>query len=220
MSWVAKRRTMASGYQFMIRAIFVPWKHGELYEDYRTRGAVSKTFLTLVLMGLAFSVTSLTQATSGNFPAVPVILPLSLENYFFWQTFLIIPWLILSWFLVTTTTRLMLIVLGARKTSFRQLLAFSGLSFSSCLFFLWIPHLLTTVFYLLGGSQKEWVEGLSEPGWLQTIYLVFIVLGVLSGWQALSLSLVKKKLAKNQVSILTSSFNFLVWLVLLAILLR
>ena len=220
MSWVAKRRTMASGYQFMIRAIFVPWKHGELYEDYRTRGAVSKTFLTLVLMGLAFSVTSLTQATSGNFPAVPVILPLSLENYFFWQTFLIIPWLILSWFLVTTTTRLMLIVLGARKTSFRQLLAFSGLSFSSCLFFLWIPHLLTTVFYLLGGSQKEWVDELSEPGWLQTIYLVFIVLGVLSGWQALSLSLVKKKLAKNQVSILTSSFNFLVWLVLLAILLR
>lgn len=220
MSWVAKRRTMASGYQFMIRAIFVPWKHGELYEDYRTRGAVSKTFLTLVLMGLAFSVTSLTQATSGNFPAVPVILPLSLENYFFWQTFLIIPWLILSWFLVTTTTRLMLIVLGARKTSFRQLLAFSGLSFSSCLFFLWIPHLLTTVFYLLGGSQKEWVDELSEPGWLQTIYLVFIVLGVLSGWQALSLSLVKKKLAKNQVSILTSSFNFLVWLVLVAILLR
>ncbi len=204
----------------MIRAVFVPWKHVELYEDYRTRGAPSRAFLTLAFMGLAFSATSLAQAASGNFPAVPVILPLSLENYFFWQTLLIIPWFILSWFFVTTTTKLMLMVLGARKTSFRQLLVFSGLSFASCLFFLWIPHLLTAVFYILGRSQKELVAGLSEPGWLQTIYLVFIALGVLNGWQSLSLSLVKKKLVKNQISILTSSFNFLVWLVLLVVLLR
>lgn len=204
----------------MIRAILIPWKHFELYEEYQTKGAASRTFLILISIGVAFSVTSLAQAASGNFPAVPVILPLGLENYFFWQAFLIIPWLILSWFLMATTTRLMLTVSGAREIGFRQLLVFSGLSFSTCLFFLWVPHLLTAVFYLLGMSQKEWVDRLSEPGWLQTIYIILILLGVLSGWLALNLSLIKRKWAKNWVNLLTSSLNFLVWLVLLAFLLR
>lgn len=211
---------MAGLRKFLVAAILKPWRHFELYDEFRTRGVGFRTGLLLVVLGLAFSLTSLVQAACGHFPAVPVVLPLRLENYFIWQSLLVIPWLVLSWLLIVLLAKSMLGLRGSAAVSLRQLLVFMGLGFSSLLFLLWIPHLFTAVFYLLGMSQKEWVDLLSQPGWSQTVYLALIILAVLVGWLSLNLSLGKMKKKISPAVFLTANLSFIAWLLLLAIFLR
>jgi len=199
---------------------FKPWRHPELYEEFRTLGVGFKTLLLLAVLGLGFSLTSFAQAACGHFPAVPVILPLRLENYFVWQALLVIPWIILTWLLVGLLVRGVLGLTSLSRLSLRQILTWLGLGFSSCLFWLWIPHLLTAVLYLLGMSQKDWVDLLSQPGWFQTIYLVFMWLAVLAGLFSVNLSLTRRKKKGKAILILVASSGFLLWLAALAVFLR
>lgn len=211
---------MAGLRKFLIAAILKPWRHFELYDEFRTRGVGFRTGLLLVILGLAFSLTSIAQAACGHFPAVPLILPLRLENYFVWQALLVVPWIVLSWLLVGLLARGLLGLTGSAAVSLRQTLVLLGLGFSSFLFLLWIPHLLTAVLYLLGMSQKEWVDLLSQPGWFQTLYLVLMVLAILAGWLSLNQSLGKMKKKIGLAGFLTANLSFLVWLLLLAVFLR
>lgn len=210
---------MAGLKKFLITAILKPWRHSGLYDEFRTRGVGFRTGLLLVVLGLAFSLTSIAQAACGHFPAVPVILPLRLENYLVWQALLVVPWIVLSWFLVGLLARVLLGLMGS-AVSLRQVLVLLGLGFSSFLFMLWIPHLLTAVFYLLGMSQKEWVDLLSQPGWFQTLYLVLIALAILAGWLSLNLSLGKISKKRRLAGYLVANLSFLTWLLLLVVILR
>ncbi|NPV83673.1 MAG: hypothetical protein HPY46_08860 [Candidatus Aminicenantes bacterium] len=210
---------MGSLRKFLITAILKPWRHSGLYDGSRTRGLGFRTGLLLVVLGLAFSLTSIAQAACGHFPSVPVILPLRLENYFVWQALLVVPWIVLSWFLVGLLARVLLGLMGA-AVSLRQVLVLLGLGFSSFLFLLWIPHLLTAIFYLLGMSQKEWVDLLSQPGWFQTLYLVLIALAILAGWLSLNLSLGRISKKRRPAGYLVANLGFLTWLLLLVVFLR
>jgi len=185
-----------------------------------TSGIWTKSFLGLIVLSSAFALTSLVQAASGNFPGIPAILPLSLQNYFFWQSILMIPWLVLSWVVVILFARTALYLFRARPVSFRQLSVSLALSFYPFLFWLWIPHLLTAVFYLLGMSQKEWVDLLSRPGWFQTFYIAFIVLAMLSGWVSISVFMVKARWAKRRHSLLIAGLSYLLGCFLVLIFLR
>lgn len=215
-----KKGRMAGKTKFILKAIFHLWKHPQLYEAYRTSGAGALIFLLLIGLGLSFSLTSLVQAACGRFPAVPVIIPLGLENYFFWQALLLIPWVIISWLVVSLMARVMLMLLTDKQVSLRQILAYYGLSFSVFLFWLWLPHLLTAILYLLGMSQKEWVDLLSNPGWFQTLYLIFLILAAGGGWLALTVSLVKRKWTSYWASILVAGLSYLLWLALVFVILR
>lgn len=210
---------MGSLRKFLIAAILKPWRHTYLYNELRTRGVGFRTGLLLVILGLAFSLTSIAQAACGHFPAVPVILPLRLENYFVWQALLIVPWIVLSWLLVSLLAKGLLGLMGA-AVSLRQVMVLLGLGFSSFLFLLWIPHLLTAVLYLLGMSQKEWVDLLSQPGWFQTLYLVLIVLALLTGWLSLNLSQGRINKKRRLGGYLAANLGFLTWLLLLIVFLR
>lgn len=211
---------MAGLKKFLITAILKPWRHSELYGEFRTQGVGFRTGLLLVVLGLAFSLTSIAQAACGHFPAVPVILPLRLENYFVWQALLVVPWIVLSWFLVGLLVKVLIGSIGSATVSLRQIMVLLGLGFSSFLFLLWIPHLLTAVFYLLGMSQKEWVDLLSQPGWFQTLYLVLIALAILAGWLSLNLSLGRISKKRRLVGYLVANLGFLTWLLLLVVILR
>ncbi|MGB9906719.1 MAG: hypothetical protein ACPLRR_04950 [Candidatus Saccharicenans sp.] len=206
--------------QFIWQAITQPWKHPELYETYRSGGTGTRVLWLLAGLALAWALSSLVQAACGHFPAVPVILPLGLENYFFWQALLVVPWILAGWLAVSLVARIILKELARNQVSFRQVLVLYGLSFSVFLFWLWLPHLLTAILYLLGLSQKEWVDLLSNPGWFQTLYIVFLVLAVGSGWLALTTSLVKTKWTRNLASVLVASLSYLLWLMLVLVLLR
>jgi hypothetical protein len=183
-------------------------------------GIWTKTLLGLIVLCSLYALTSLVQAATGNFPGIPVILPLSLENYFFWQSILVIPGLIISWLVVSLFARMLLILFKARPVSFRQLSVSLALSFYPFLFWLWIPHFLTALFYLLGMSQKEWVDLLSEPGWFQTGYIGFIVLAILSGWLSINVFLVKARWAKRKHGLLVASLSYLLGCSLVLIFLR
>ncbi|HEK86178.1 MAG TPA: hypothetical protein ENO29_07485 [Candidatus Aminicenantes bacterium] len=206
--------------KLILRAVFVPWKNSEFLQKELTSGLWTRSLLGLLFFGLAFSLTSIIQAATGNFPGVPIILPLGLENYFVWQAILIIPWLIVSWLLVSFLAKSELLAVGARKVSFRQLSASLALSFYPFLFWLWLPHLLTAVFYLLGMSQKEWVDLLSEPGWFQTLYLAFLILAISTGLLATTITIAGRKWVKRGLSWLTAILAFVLWSFLIFILLR
>jgi hypothetical protein len=167
----------------LFRAIFQPWKNGQWFEKQKTSGLWTRAFLGLLVLAVALALTSIVQAASGNFPAAPVFLPFSLENYFVWQAVLIIPWLAASWLLLSLLARLIFVSDRRQKAplSLRQLSAGLALSFYPFLFWLWLSHLLTAVFYSLGMSQKEWVDLMSEPGWFQFIYIFLLGLAILSG---------------------------------------
>jgi len=75
----------------ILRAIFRPDKNGQLLESQLSSGLWTRTFIGLILFGLLFSLTSIFQAFSGNVPAIPLILPFSLENYFVWQAVFVYP---------------------------------------------------------------------------------------------------------------------------------
>jgi len=208
--------------RFFARALLKPWRQRELFLEFKERKPLRKTLLLLVFIGLALSLTSLIQAACGHFPAVPIILPFDLENYFVWQAALAIPWIIFCWLTVSVLTGLMLGVIAGRSSRVRwkEMLILSGLALADFLFVIWLMHLLTAVFYLLGMSQKEWVDLLSEPGWFQTLYLTLLIVAFFTGWLAMNFNLVKSKYAGKAVSFLAANFGYSVALVLLAAFLR
>ncbi|MBC7364532.1 MAG: hypothetical protein H5U07_08355 [Candidatus Aminicenantes bacterium] len=181
----------------LLRAIFKPWKNGQWFEKEKTSDLWTKAFFGLLLLAVALALTSIIQAASGNFPAAPVFLPFSLENYFVWQAVFIIPWLLASWLTLSLLLRL-IFVSGRRQRvplNFKQLSAGLALSFYPFLFWLWLSHLLTAIFYSLGISQKEWVDLMSEPGWIQFIYIFLLFLALFSG--LISSILTMAKIAPN-----------------------
>ncbi|MCX8160100.1 MAG: hypothetical protein N3G18_04100 [Candidatus Saccharicenans sp.] len=211
---------MAGLSKFLITAILKPWSHSQLYQEFRKHGVGFKTGLLLIILSLGFGLTSITRAACGQFPAIPVVLPFRLENYLFWQALLVIPWVVLSWLLVGFLARGVLIFQRQEAVSLRQVLVLLGLGFSTFLFLFWIPHLLTAGLNLLGMSQKEWVDLLSQPGWFQTLYLALIALAVVAGWLSLNLSLGRIKKKISPTGLLVANLGFFSWLLLLAVFLR
>jgi hypothetical protein len=206
--------------KLMLRAVFIPWKNADYFRSELTSGLWTRAFLGLIFFGIAFSLTSLIQAATGNFPGIPLILPLSLENYFVWQAILIIPWLAASWILVSLLFKFGLAGLGARAVSFRQLSASMAINFYPFLFWLWLPHCLTALFYLLGMSQKEWVDLLSEPGWFQSAYIIFIILAILVSFLATIITFIRIKWAKKGPSLILAVLSYISWVLFVLILLR
>jgi len=206
--------------KLIFSAVFIPWRNYDFFQSEMAFDLWTKSFFGLIVFCLAFALTSFIQAATGNFPAIPVVLPLRLENYFVWQAILAIPWLIVSWLAVSLLARMFFLLFRARAVSFRQLSASLALSFYPFLFWLWLPHLLTAIFYLLGMSQKEWVDLLSEPGWFQTGYIAFIVLAILTGFLATSIALIRRRWAKRGFSLITASLSFILWCLLVFLFLR
>jgi len=203
----------------ILRAIFRPDKNGQLLESQLSSGLWTRTFIGLILFGLLFSLTSIFQAFSGNVPAIPLILPFSLENYFVWQAVLFIPWLVLSWLLVSWLTRVIFRLSGAKRLSLRQLSA-AWLSVLSFPLLVVAVSFFTAVLYSLGMSQKEWVDLVSNPGWFQTVYLCLIIIALLSGWLATCLTLTARRWTKRGKSLLAGSLSYLAWILIIFILLR
>jgi len=121
---------------------------------------------------------------------------------------------------VSLPVRGVLALAGSSEIRLRQVLVWLGLGFSFSLFWLWLPHLLTAVLYLLGMSQKEWVDLMSQPGWFQTLYLVLTILALLGGFLSVNLSLTRRKQKGKAAGFLAAGVGFLFWLVGLAIFLR
>lgn len=206
----------------MFRAVFLPWKNIQMLEKHKSHGLWTGALLGLLTLAAGLAITSFVQAASGNFPAAPTFLPFSLENYFFWQSLLVIPWILAGWVLISFLSVLILSGAKVRKTapSPRQLSSALAISFYPFLFWLFLSHLLTAIFYTLGMSQKEWVDLISEPGWFQSMYIFLLVMALFSGLFSSSLTLSRMVPSRRMASGLLGVVFFLLWSFMILFLLR
>jgi hypothetical protein len=124
----------------------------------------------VLAVGILYALSSVALAGAGAVPLAPALLRLRAENYYFWQTFLVIPVILLAWVLVSGVIRLLL-----RKepgcAPFDRTAALTGVALAASLFVAWIPSGLTAVLMVMGMGQEELADMLSQPGLWQTLYL-------------------------------------------------
>ena len=121
-------------------------------------------------VGFLYVLTSVVMALGGAVPMAPVLLLIPPENYYFWQMFFILPWVLLVWVLISGLIHL----LGKReraRPAFERTAAAAGVAMAASLFVAWVPACLAAVFLALGMSQQELVDILSAPGGPQVIYI-------------------------------------------------
>jgi hypothetical protein len=154
----------------MFKALLRPDKalDGLLKARHPVRGAG----LSVVAVGLLYSLSSAVLALAGAVPTAPVLFGLDVNNYYFWQMAFGVPWALSTWLLGAGIFRLF----GGRREGgpgFAAAAALTGFIWSSLLVVAWVPNGIYAVFTALGMGQAEWVGILSRPGIWQTAYLAF-----------------------------------------------
>lgn len=114
-------------------------------------------------VGALNAMTSLVLALAGAVPLLTAVLPISPENYYFWQTLFALPFAVLGWAAAAGVLHL----LGRRgrgRKSFLKSAAPAGVAAAAAMFMAWLPLALEALFLALGMGQPELVGLLSPPG--------------------------------------------------------
>jgi len=138
---------------------------------------LAKGLKAILLIGVLHTLTVGALAAGGALVPAPAFLPISPDNYFFWEIFFALPVLILAWFLAAVIARL----LGSRKGSggqFRNGLSMLGFAFAVPQFPTWIIETAFAVLLNLGMTQEEFMELSAQPGPWQTLVIGCQVLAV------------------------------------------
>jgi hypothetical protein len=138
-------------------------------------------------VGVLYAATSLVLALAGAVPLVTAVLPIRPENYYFWQTFLAIPFAVLAW----ASAAGLLHLLGRRgrgRRSFLKTAAPAGVAVAAAMFLAWLPMALEALFLVLGMGQEELVGLLSTPGPWQAFDIGLYVLAAAQAWILLALA--------------------------------
>jgi len=139
------------------------------------------------LVGALYALTSVVLAMAGAVPLVSSVLPLSPENYYFWQTFFAVPFAFLGWGAAAG----MLHLLDRRqrgRVALKKTAALAGPAVAAALFVAWLPMALAAFLMVLGMNQEELVGLLSEPGAWQVFDFALYVLGAAAGAVLLTLA--------------------------------
>ncbi len=129
----------------------------------RFRKAVRMT----LFLGVLYAAVSALLGSAGALVTGPAIVPLSAENYYFYQMIAALPYLAVLWLVSSTWAHALARGLGGRgdwkATS-------SGLAFAFALpaAMVLIPEAAFGVFLHAGMPQAEFMDLVARPGWLQT----------------------------------------------------
>jgi len=133
-------------------------------------------------VGLLYFLTSAVMAMVGAVPMATVLLLIRPENYYFWQMFFILPWVLLVWVLVSGLIHILEKRERARP-AFERTAAAAGVALAASLFVAWVPSCLAAFLLTLGMSQQELVDVLSSPGGAQVLYVgLYLIAAVESVW--------------------------------------
>lgn len=141
-------------------------------------GRIRRAALAVGFTGFLYALSSFGLGASGAVPLWPVLSGLGPDNYYFWQMVIILPGVVLAWFLVAG----LLHGLVPRKTGgggFGRSVAVAGPALSGPLFVAWLPPAAQALFMTLGMRQTEWVAILSNPGPWQVLYIACYALAAL-----------------------------------------
>jgi hypothetical protein len=137
-----------------------------------------KGLRAMIGLGLLYAATSAFLGAGGALVTAPALVPLSPENYYFFQMIFALPLFLASWLLASTVGRLLARPLGGRG-SWKTTAA--GLSFAFVLpcLLTWLPQTAFGGLLLAGMPQAEFMDLLAEPGWLQSAGWAYHALAVL-----------------------------------------
>jgi len=139
------------------------------YRTFKKRHPLRRTAIALGLAGLAYAATSAVLALAGAVPAAPVFPGMDIDNYYAWQIVFIMPLIYAVWILASGV----LLALGTRGCHRSDVLVRAARAWGGPLMLAWAPWAVQAAFAGLGMGQAEWVDLLSAPGVLQTLYLGF-----------------------------------------------
>ncbi len=136
-------------------------------------------FKSVLLIALLYTLTVAGFAVSGAVPMIPSWIPISAQNFYFWEIFFILPTLLLAWILSAATSHLLGHSPRAEaRPGFAKNLAAAGFAITLPLFMIWLPATAAAFLMLLGMSQAELVDTLSTPGFWQSFALFCPILAV------------------------------------------
>ncbi len=147
---------------------------GAMIRPGRTFGALSsdpkrfrKGVRATLALGFFYILSAALLGSGGALVPAPALLPLSPQNYYFYQMIFVLPFLAVLWLLSSTFSHGLSKILDGRggwKTTA------SGLAFAFAIpaLMVWIPPVVFGVLLHTGMPQPEFMELFSRPGWLQT----------------------------------------------------
>jgi hypothetical protein len=154
------------------------WRPARVFRHLQTEPKrLAKGLKAILLIGVLYTFTVAALAAGGALISAPAFLPISLDNYYFWEIFFALPVLVLAWILAAVFAR----ILGSRRGSrgqFRNGLATLGFAFAVPQFLMWIVETTFAVLLLLGMTQEEFMELSAQPGTWQTLVIGYQVLAV------------------------------------------
>jgi len=138
-------------------------------------------------VAVLYALTSLVLALAGAVPMAPVLIGIRPENYYFWQVFFAVPCVVMAWALAAGVIHLFE-KRGEASWPFLKVAPLAGIAVAAALFVAWIPMAFATFFMLIGMSQRELVDLLSQPGAWQVFDFVLYVTAGAAGAVLLSLA--------------------------------
>lgn len=171
---------MSSSIGYFFRTVFAPGRaFRRLMDDPRPFG---RGLRTVVATGILCSLTAAALAVEGAVPMAPIFIPVTTENFYFWQMLFTLPVLVTAWIVTSAVVH----ALGRgrkRGGSFKRTLALFGFAQAVPLLLIWAVQTAVAVFYSLGMGQQEMVDILSTPSAFQTGFLA--VFGAALAWSFL-----------------------------------
>jgi len=148
-----------------------------------------KGFGAVLLGGVFYALAAAGLGAAGAVPMIPVVAGAPADNYYFWQILFTVPLVISCWILSTAVLR---VLAGRRKgragATFKGMLALTGFALTAPFWLTWAFKCATAVLMFMGMSQEEWVEALSDPGFLQTLFFGVQAVALAWSWILVSLS--------------------------------
>ena len=130
----------------------------------------TKGFRAVVLIGILYACTAAGLAAAGALNVAPALIPLSPDNYYFWEIFFALPVVLLGWIAAAVLAQILSRGKGSRGT-FKSLLGTLGFALAVPQFLTWIAESAFAVLLLLGMRQAEFMELVDQPGTLQTLFI-------------------------------------------------
>lgn len=124
----------------------------------------------ILLIGILYACTAAGLAAAGALITAPAFIPLSPENYYFWEIFFALPVALLGWIMAAAFAQILSRGKGGGGT-FKSLLGTLGFALAVPQFLTWIAETAFAVLLLLGMRQAEFMELSAQPGILQTLFI-------------------------------------------------
>jgi hypothetical protein len=121
----------------------------------------------MLLAGFLTAATAALLGTGGALLTAPAIIPLSSENYYFFQMIFALPLFAVLWLLSSTLGHGLASILGGRG-SWKTAAAGLGFAFALPCLMIWIPQTIFGILLHTGMPQAEFMDLLARPGGLQT----------------------------------------------------